>query len=122
MRLENISCNPINESTKGLNGVDISLFEGQILGIDRMEGTIRWEINLSSKVWSSPAIVDDIMVVGDCHGNVRAFDVFDTSVTPRELWSVDTGGCVEATAVIWKGSVYVGSWSGYLHAIRDFVQ
>ncbi len=96
--------------------------QGQILGIDRMEGTIRWEINLSSKVWSSPAIVDDIMVVGDCQGNVRAFDVLDTSITPRELWSVDTGGCVEATAVIWKGSVYVGSWSGYLHAIRDFVQ
>ena len=96
--------------------------QGQILGIDRMKGTIQWEINLSSKVWSSPAVVDDVMVVGDCHGNVRAFDVSDTSVAPRELWSVDTGGCVEATAVIWKGSVYVGSWSGYLHAIRDFVQ
>ena len=38
MRLENISCNPINESTKGLNGVDISLFEGQILGIAGVTG------------------------------------------------------------------------------------
>ncbi|MBD35182.1 MAG: hypothetical protein CL512_00245 [Actinobacteria bacterium] len=100
----------------------VSTAQGQIHGIDRTEGTIRWTINLSSKIWSSPTIVDDVMVIGECQGSVRAFDVSDTSVLPVELWSVNTGGCVETTAAIWKGTVYIGSWSGYLHAIRDFVQ
>ena len=38
IRLEDISCDPINESTKGLNKVNLSLFEGQILGIAGVTG------------------------------------------------------------------------------------
>ena len=38
IRLENISCDPIHESTKGLKKLNLSLFEGQILGIAGITG------------------------------------------------------------------------------------
>ena len=38
IRLNDISCDPINESSKGLNKVTLSLFEGQILGIAGVAG------------------------------------------------------------------------------------
>ena len=38
IRLKNISCDPINESSKGLNEINISLSEGEILGIAGVTG------------------------------------------------------------------------------------
>lgn len=38
LRFQNVSCGPINESSKGLNKINISLFEGQILGIAGVTG------------------------------------------------------------------------------------
>jgi hypothetical protein len=61
------------------------------------------------------------MVMGDCSGRVRAFDVSDTSVSPPELWQVTTGACVESSVTVWKGSVYSGSRDGFLYAWRDLV-
>ena len=38
IRFESISCDPINESSKGLDEISISLFEGEILGIAGVTG------------------------------------------------------------------------------------
>ena len=38
IRLNDISCDPINESSKGLNEISITLYEGQILGIAGVTG------------------------------------------------------------------------------------
>ena len=38
MRLENISCWPVNEASKGLQNVNLTLFEGQIVGIAGVTG------------------------------------------------------------------------------------
>jgi outer membrane protein assembly factor BamB len=70
-------------------------------------------------VWSSPTIVDDVLVIGDCSGRVRAFDVAQTAMPPTELWQVPTGKCIEASAAVWDGTVYIGSRDGYLYALRD---
>jgi len=96
--------------------------QGKVHGIDRITGDIRWTLELSGKAWSSPAIVDGVMVLGDCSGQLRAFDLSDTSIAPPQLWRVRTEGCIEATAVIWEGTVYAGSRDGYLYAFRDFIQ
>ena len=96
--------------------------QGKVHGIDRITGDIRWTLELSGKAWSSPAIVDGVMVLGDCSGQLRAFDLSDTSIAPPQLWRVRTEGCIEATAVIWEGAVYAGSRDGYLYAFRDFIQ
>ncbi len=90
---------------------------GRVLGIDRESGEIRWTINLPGPLWQSPVVVDDVLIQGDCAGQLRAFDVSDTSIEPPQIWSVDLGGCIESTPAVWNGTIYVGTRGGKFHAI-----
>ncbi|MDE0268688.1 MAG: PQQ-binding-like beta-propeller repeat protein [Acidimicrobiaceae bacterium] len=90
---------------------------GEVYGIDIATGEIRWTKQLRGVSWSSPVIVDDVWIQGDCSGRLYAFDVSDTTVEPPELWSLDLGGCVESTPAVWDGLIVVGTKSGYIYGI-----
>lgn len=92
---------------------------GRVLGIDRDTGAVRWEKRLPGPTWSSPVVVDDVLLQGDCAGVLHAYDVSDTGINPPELWSVALGGCIESTPAVWKGRIYVGTRGGFLHAIGE---
>jgi hypothetical protein len=92
---------------------------GTVLGIDRATGRTRWELDLPGPTWSSPVVVDDVWLQGDCNGVLHAYDVSDTTAAPRELWSVELGGCIESTPALWKGRIYVGTRAGQVWAIGD---
>lgn len=93
---------------------------GRLMGIDRMTGTIRWTKHLDGPLWQSPVVVDNTLIQGDCSGVVHAFDVSDTTKEPPELWHLQLPkGCIEATPVVWKGRIYLGTRSGYFFAIGD---
>jgi PQQ-like domain len=92
---------------------------GRVLGIDRGDGSIRWTLDLPGPLWSSPVVVDDVLIQGDCAGTLHAFDVSDTTVAPPELWSVELGGCIESTPAVWNGSIHVGTRSGTFFSLRD---
>jgi hypothetical protein len=92
---------------------------GRVLGIDQMTGEILWEKRLGSQTWQSPVVVDDVLMVGDCNGVLRAWDVSDPRVDPPELWSVQLEGCIEATPAVWKGRIYIGTRGGKLYALGD---
>jgi len=93
--------------------------DGEVLGISRDAGEVRWKLEIPGPVWSSPTIVDDVMIIGDCTGMVRAFDLSGTRSVPTQIWEAPTGICVEASAAVWDGTVYIGSRDGYLYALRD---
>ena len=99
--------------------VVVSTADGEVLGISRDAGEVRWKLEIPGPVWSSPTIVDDVMVIGDCTGMVRAFDLSGTRSVPTQIWEAPTGICVEASAAVWDGTVYIGSRDGYLYALRD---
>ncbi len=90
---------------------------GEILGIDRATGEVRWRKQLPGPTWSSPVIVDDVWIEGDCSGVLHGFDVSDTTIDPPELWSVELGGCIESTPAVWRGHIVVGTRSGYVYGI-----
>ena len=90
---------------------------GRLLGIDRDSGDVRWERRLPGPLWSSSVVVDDVLLQGGCDGVLRAFDVSDTAIAPPEIWAVELGGCIEATPAVWDGRIYVGTRSGFLHAL-----
>ncbi|HSL57112.1 MAG TPA: PQQ-binding-like beta-propeller repeat protein [Acidimicrobiales bacterium] len=90
---------------------------GRVLGIDRATGEVRWELSLFGPLWSSPAVVDDVLLQGDCGGTLHAFDLSDTAVAPPTLWSTVVGGCIEATPAVWEGRIYVGTRAGQVHAL-----
>ncbi len=76
------------------------------------DGTVGWHS------WSSPAVVDNTLVVATCSGDVRGYSL-ENPRAPERVWSVSLGEtCLESTPAIWDGSIYVGSRDGYLRAIR----
>ena len=101
---------------------DIVIFasdDGEVMGIDRETGQVRWTKQLPGPTWQSPVVVDDVLIQGDCQGTLHGFDVSDTTIEPPELWSVTLGGCIESTPAVWKGRIYVGTRAGLFYAIGD---
>lgn len=93
---------------------------GRLLGIDRMTGAIRWTKHLPGPTWQSPVVVDNVLIEGDCSAVLHAYDVTDTTKEPPELWKLQLPkGCIEATPVVWKGVIYLGTRSGKFFAIGD---
>jgi len=89
-----------------------------VLGIDRATGAVRWELHLTGPVWQSPVIVDGVLLIGDCAGEMHAFHVSDTRAEPDHLWTYRIGGgCIESTPAVWNGVLYVGTRAGAIHAL-----
>jgi outer membrane protein assembly factor BamB len=91
--------------------------EGKILGLDRATGEMRWSFMLPRPTWQSPVVVDDVLIMGDCLGILRGYDMRDTRVLPKELWHVDLGGCIESTPAVWKGRIFVGTRAGGFYGV-----
>ena len=93
---------------------------GRLLAVNRHSGKIAWEMRLPGPLWSSPAVVDNTLIVGDCSGVLHAYDVGDSlDGPPRELWTVSLPGCIESTPAVWKGMIYVGTRAGKVYGIGD---
>ena len=90
---------------------------GEVLALDRETGEQRWSFRLAGPTWQSPVVVDDVLVIGDCSGKVRGYDVADTAAEPVELWQVKVGGCIESTPAVWDGRIYIGTRDGGIHAL-----
>jgi outer membrane protein assembly factor BamB len=91
--------------------------EGKVIGLDRATGELRWSFMLPRPTWQSPVVVDDVLIMGDCAGVLHGYDVRDTRAQPKELWSVELGGCIESTPAVWKGRIFVGTRAGGIYAI-----
>ncbi len=93
---------------------------GHVLALDRNTGAVIWDKDFGSQTWQSPVVVDDVLVMGDCDGNLSGFDVSDPhrdAGTP--LWTVKLDGCIESTPAVWNGRMYVGARGGQVYAIGD---
>ncbi|MFC2153584.1 PQQ-binding-like beta-propeller repeat protein [Actinomycetota bacterium] len=94
---------------------------GNLLAIDTDSGQTVWSDDVGVNAWSSPAIVDDVLVIAvDCFSDqsaLRAYDVSDP-LGPIQMWNrpLATGGCIESTPAVWDGNIYVGSRDGFMYA------
>jgi len=100
---------------------DLVIFDttgGDVLGVDRATGTVRWKLFVpGAETWQSPVVVDGVLLIGGCNGMMYAYDVADTNAAPTPLWSIFIGGCVESTPAVWKGTLYFGTRAGAIHAV-----
>lgn len=101
------------------NAVIVTTDDGKLIALDRDTGTVTWQLRLPGPLWGSPVIVDDVLLVGDCAGFFHAFDVSNPDVSPPAMWSVELGGCIEATPAVWDGRIYIGTRTGYLFVLGD---
>jgi outer membrane protein assembly factor BamB len=91
---------------------------GRVLALDRGTGALRWELQLTGPVWQSPVVVDGVLLIGDCAGEMHAYDVADTTEQPAHLWTFRLGGgCIESTPAVWDGVLYFGTRAGAVHAL-----
>ncbi len=101
------------------NTVIVTADDGRLIALNRDTGAVSWELKLHGPLWGSPVIVDNVLLVGDCNGFFHAFDVSNPDVAPPELWSIELGGCIEATPAVWDGRIYVGTRAGHLFILGD---
>ncbi len=74
------------------------------------------------RIWSDLEQRRDVRVIvlqGAGDSFCAGFDMSDPDIAPPELWSVNLGGCIEATPAVWKGRIYIGSRAGYLYVLGD---
>ncbi|HEX6330513.1 MAG TPA: PQQ-binding-like beta-propeller repeat protein, partial [Actinomycetota bacterium] len=92
---------------------------GDLIGLDRSTGRERWRIHLAGPTWSSPVVVDEVLLQGDCAGDLHAFDVARSGREPRELWSLSLGSCIESTPSVLEGMIWVGTRGGGVYGIGE---
>ena len=108
-------------STPALYGptVVFSTAAGRVLLVDRMSGEITHELSVGAPSIASPVVVDGVLILGDCLGDLYAWDMADPGVEPPLLWTMDLEGCIESTPAVWHGWLYLGTREGYLFGIAD---
>ncbi|MGH2668096.1 MAG: PQQ-binding-like beta-propeller repeat protein, partial [bacterium] len=109
-------------ATPGLyrRAVFVTTNSGRLLAIDRNSGAVAWELELAAPLWSSPVVVDGVLIVGDCAGVLHAYELrAPLQGPPGQRWSVQLEGCIESTPAVWKGMVYLGTRGGAVYGIGD---
>src|SRR5690606_1887463 len=91
---------------------------GDLLAVDTGTGEITWRDPVGWHTWSSPAIVDGTLIQATCTGEIRAYSLSNPA-SPSRLWTVQaSGSCLEATPIVWNGTIFIGSRDGYFRALR----
>jgi outer membrane protein assembly factor BamB len=108
-------------ATPALNGrmVYVATNHGDLIALERRTGRERWRIHLAGPTWSSPVVVDDVLLQGDCGGTLHAFDVSKPLVEPPKLWAISLGSCIESTPSVLRGRIWVGTRGGGFYAVGD---
>jgi PQQ-like domain len=108
-------------STPALYGdvVFFSTAAGRVLEVDRGSGAVLHELQVGAPSIASPVVVDGVLMLGDCLGDLYAWDVSDPSVEPPLLWRMRFEGCIESTPAVWRGWLYLGTREGYLYGVAD---
>ncbi|MGF1666401.1 MAG: PQQ-binding-like beta-propeller repeat protein [Acidimicrobiia bacterium] len=94
---------------------------GRLLAVDATTGEVTWEDSVGPHAWSSPAIIDGVLLLATCEPpELRAYSL-DNPALPEPIWTMApaAGGCLESTPAVWEGRIYVGSRDGYFRAYGD---
>ncbi len=92
---------------------------GNLYGLSRTTGEVVWRKRLAGPVWSSPVVIDDVLIQADCNGTIYGYDISEPQIEPEEIWRVTPGGCIESTPAVWNGVIYVGDRRGSIFALAD---
>lgn len=94
---------------------------GRLLGINRKTGKIVWEKPFAYHAWSSPIVIDNVLIVTDTSGVIHAYDISEEEKEPTEIWGfqIPSKSAIESTPVVWKGKIFVGSRDGHFYCLGN---
>ncbi|MDQ0194261.1 outer membrane protein assembly factor BamB family protein [Paenibacillus wynnii] len=88
---------------------------------ERQSGEHSFDFYADSRVFSSPAIVDNVLYFGTAHTNWKNRDAFYAVdlETQKELWRFEgTKAPILSSPIVADGVVYYASMDGYLYALE----
>jgi len=75
----------------------------------------KWSFTAGSSFYSSPAVVDDTVYIGNDDGNIYALNADDGT----EEWRYTTGlNIIESSPAVVGGTVYIGSRDSNIYALN----
>jgi outer membrane protein assembly factor BamB len=99
--------------------VYLTTHQGKLIAVDGETGEVVWSDEVGFHSWSSPVVVNEVLVAATCLGDIRAYAVADPRA-PDPLWTVNiAGSCLESTPAVWNGRIYLGSRDGYMRALAS---
>ena len=87
---------------------------GKVVGMRLSDGKPVWSVLLGGKIYATPALKDNILVVPCTDGGIYAFE----ATTGKELWKCQTTKGIVASPTIYGKAVYVGSSDGNFRSLR----
>jgi len=87
--------------------------EGMISAIDREKGQVIWEKEFSYPIWTTPALDDGILYLGDNGGIFRALLASDGTT----IWEFRAEGVIVASAIVVGDYVLFGSLDRHLYCL-----
>ena len=87
---------------------------GKVVCMTVKDGKTIWEVPLPGKIYGTPALKDNIIVVPCTDGGIYAFE----AATGKQIWEHKTDKGIVASPTIFGTTVYVGSSEGKFRALR----
>ena len=82
--------------------------------MNAFSGVQLWNYSTSGGVYSSPAVVNNVVYVGSANDKVYALN----TANGAQIWNYTTGGQVYSSPAVSGGVVYVGSDDGNIYALN----
>lgn len=92
--------------------------KGDLLKINKDTGEIIWKDDVGFHAWSSPVISNDILMVANCSGEVRGYDLKTEQPNPIWKFTLETKSCIESTPALWNNILYFGARDGFFYSLR----
>lgn len=105
----------------GGNYLYVATHSGKLLTVEKETGNITNEDFIGTHAWSSPAIIDNSLLVATCYpGTLRIYSLVNPD-KPKlgKAMSLPSGSCIESTPAVWKGQIFVGARDGYFYSFAD---
>src|SRR5699024_5539897 len=88
--------------------------KGKVYALDYNTGSLIWSFNTGGKIYSTPAVYKDIVVVGSSDSWIYGLN----AKTGEQLWSVKAEKAVLGSPKIEKGVAYIGASDGVFRAVN----
>jgi len=99
-----------------INGkVIVGSANGSLYALDSSNGSVIWSQSVGQPIYSSPAVVDNMIFIALQNGTISGWLVNGTF-----LWSNRTGGPIYSSPAVSGNRVYVGSMDSSLYAFDKF--
>lgn len=92
--------------------VYLATASGQLLCLDAADGKKQYEYQLPSACSTTPAFLDDRLIIGDDRGMIHAL-----TAHLEPVWQYTTNAAIRSTAVLAHGTVFLGSTDGTFYAL-----